>query len=88
MRAGIKNTCPLIILAVFIVAMTLLLIKASKDDSTKHIGTIGYPKDTVMVRQRPCLIVEMHDYVNDIIYFDTIPINIRKPSTLKDFDHK
>lgn len=89
MRASIKNTCPLIILAAFIVAMTLLLIKASKEDSTKYIRAIGYPKDTVMVHQRPCLVVEMHDYVNDtVVYFDTIPINTRTPSTLEDFDPK
>lgn len=88
MRAGIKNTCSLIILAVFIVAMTLLLIKASKKDSTKYIRAIGYPRDTVMVHQRPCLVVEMHDYVNDTVYFDTIPINTRTSSTLEDFDPK
>lgn len=86
MRAGIKNTCPLIILAVFIVVMTLLLIKAS--DSTKYIRAIGYTRDTIMVHQRPCLVVEMHDYVNDTVYFDTISINTRMPSTLEDFDSK
>lgn len=85
MRAGIKNTCSLIILAVFVVAMTLLLVKACKEDSTKYIRAIGYPRDTVMVHQRPCLVVEMHDYVNDIVYFDTIPINTRTHSILKDF---
>ena len=89
MRASIKNTCPLIILAAFIVAMTLLLIKASKEDSTKYIRAIGYPRDTVMVNQRPYLIVEMHDCVNDtVVYFDTIPLNTRTPSTLEDFDPK
>lgn len=56
MRAGIKNTCSLIILAVFIVVMALLLMKASKLDSTKHIKAIGYPIDMITVRQRPCLL--------------------------------
>ena len=82
MRASMKNTCSFIILAVFIVAMTLLLIKASKEDSTKYIKAIGYPRDTVMVHQRPCLVVEMHDYVNDTVYFDTISINTSTTSTL------
>lgn len=79
MRASIKNTCTLIILAVFIVAMTLLLIKASKKDSTKYIRAIDYPRDTVMTYQRPCLVVEMRDYVNDTVYFDTISVNTRMP---------
>lgn len=86
MRAGIKTTCSLIILAVFIVTMALILIKASEENSTKYIRAIGYPKDTVMVHQRPCLVVEMHDYVKDTVYFDTISINTRIPSTLEDFD--
>jgi len=71
MRAGIKNTCPLIILAVFVVAMTLLLIKAGKANSTKYIGAICYPRDAVTVHQKSCLVVEMRDYVNDTVYFDT-----------------
>lgn len=88
MRAGMKNTFPLIILVMFVVGMALLLIKASEENSTKYIRAIGYPKDTVMVHQRPCLVVEMHDYVNDTVYFDTISINTRIPSTLEDFDPK
>lgn len=89
MRAGIKNTCTLIILVVFIVAM-MLLIKVSKEysTSTEYIRAIGYPRDTVIVQQIPCLVVEMHDYVNNTVYFDTIPINTRTPSTLEDFDPK
>ena len=88
MRASIKNTCSLIILAVFVVSVMLLLMKVSELDSTKRIKAIGYPRDTIMVHQRPCLVVEMHDYVSDSVYFDAIPINTRIPSTLEDFDPK
>ena len=62
---------------------------SSKTDAAKNIRAIGYPRDTVMVNQRPYLIVEMHDCVNDtVVYFDTIPLNTRTPSTLEDFDPK
>lgn len=88
MRAGIKNTFPLIILAVFVVGMALLLIKASKENSTKYIRAIGYPKDTIMAHGKSLLVIEIHDFVKDTVYNDTIKINRRMPSTLEDFDPK
>lgn len=85
------QTIFLIAVALFFVLIFgfLLLTGTSKTDAAKHIRAIGYPRDTVMVNQRPYLIVEMHDCVNDtVVYFDTIPLNIRTPSTLEDFDPK
>lgn len=76
-----------VLLSVLIIGF-LLFIGASKTDPDKYIRAIGYPRDTIMVHQRPCLVVEMHDYAKNIVYFDTIPINTRTPSTLEDFDPK
>lgn len=88
----LKEVLPFVIIIVFVLTFVSLLVKISIGDLTdamKHVRAIGYPKDTI---QRPdggaLLVVEMHDFVKDTIYLDTIPWNIRKPSTLEDFEPK
>ena len=72
----------------FCIIMLVLLFKISNTDTSKHIIAIGYPKDTIIVHGQLLLVIEIHDFVKDTIYNDTIKINKRMPSTLEDFDQK
>ena len=74
------------LIIVFCITMVVLLFKISNTDTSKHIRAIGYPKDTIMVHCRSCLVIEMHDLIRDTIYNDTVAMSRRVPSTLEDFD--
>jgi len=76
------------VLAVVLLIGFLLFVGAGKTDTAKYIRAIGYPKDTIMTDNKELLVVEMHDFVKDTIYFDTIVRNNRMPSTLEDYDPK
>jgi len=80
---------PIIIVSVFLLLLAFLLLISSRPiDVSKHIRAIGYPKDTIMQCNKELLVVEMHDFVKDTIYFDTIIRNNRMPSTLEEYDPK
>lgn len=79
----------IVVALLFVLIMGFLLrIAVNKTDMAKHIRAIGYPKDTIMTGNKELLIIEMHDFVKDTIYSDTIIRNNRMPSTLEDYDPK
>lgn len=84
-----KTIFPIVVALLFVLIIGLLLfVVACKTDTAKYIRAIGYPKDTIMTDSKELLVVEMHDFVKDTIYFDTIVRNNRIPSTLEDYDPK
>lgn len=84
-----KKYFPIFVALLFVLILFGLLFKISSDtDTNKYIKAIGYPKDTIVTGNKELLVVEMHDFVKDTIYFDTIVRNNRIPSTLEDYDPK
>lgn len=84
-----KTIFPIAVAFLFVLIIGFLLfVGAVKTDTAKYIRAIGYPKDTIMTGNKELLVVEMHDFVKDTIYFDTIVRNNRIPSTLEDYDPK
>ena len=84
-----KVIFPIIFVSVVILLLGFLLFISSRPlDASKHIRAIGYPKDTIMQGNKELLVIEMHDFVKDTIYFDTIIRNNRMPSTLEEYDPK
>ena len=86
---GFKSIFPIIFVLMFVLVLGFLLFISSRPlDASKHIRAIGYPKDTVMQGNEELLVIEMHDFVKDTIYFDTIIRNNRMPSTLEEYNPK
>ena len=86
---GFKSIFPIIFVSAFVLLLGFLLFISSRPlDVSKYIRAIGYPKDTIMQGNKELLVIEMHDFVKDTIYFDTIIRNNRMPNTLEEYDPK
>lgn len=85
-----KGMIPVIAILLFIIAIiTLLDIFSVKEyRGNDNIRAIGYPKGIIKRDSKYFQVIEMHDFVRDTIYMDTVPYYRRMPSTLEDYDPK
>ena len=87
-----KGIIPMIVVLLFVIMMAVLLAIISVNDKdykgNDSIRAIGYPKGIIQREGKYYQVIEMHDFLRDTVYMDTVPYYRRKPSTLEDYDPK
>lgn len=85
-----KGMIPVIAILLFVIAIIALLdiISVKEYRGNDNIRAIGYPKGIIKRDSKYFQVIEMHDFVRDTIYMDTVSYYRRMPSTLEDYDPK
>ena len=77
-----------VIAILFVIAIIALfdIISVKEYEENDNIRAIGYPKGIIERDSKYFQVIEMHDFVRDTIYMDTVPYYRRMLSTLEDYD--